>query len=73
MLGRTASPRYGFLVYNATLVFWTVVRPLCRPGWQAILTERFERYYGLMKQVRRAGVMQRFADCGADVIHRGDH
>ena len=26
--------RYGFLIYNASLTFWAVARPMCRNGWQ---------------------------------------
>ena len=35
--------RYGFLVYNASLVFWTVIRPVCRTGTQKLFVDHFKK------------------------------
>jgi hypothetical protein len=37
------SPRYDFLVYNASVHYWTVVRPLLRPGASRFLVPSMTR------------------------------
>ena len=34
-------PRYDFLVYNASVHYWNVIRPLLRPGVQKFLVDSF--------------------------------
>uniref|UniRef100_A0A0G4HKB8 Uncharacterized protein n=1 Tax=Chromera velia CCMP2878 TaxID=1169474 RepID=A0A0G4HKB8_9ALVE len=43
--------RYGFLVYNASLVFWEVSRPLMRPGWRQHLVEPVQQVIAAVNQL----------------------
>eukprot|EP00913_Durusdinium_trenchii_P005317 g4962.t1 len=48
--------RYGFLIYNASLVFWAVARPMCRNGWQRhIINEATQILDGLRAARAAAG------------------
>lgn len=46
--------RYGFLVYNTSLVFWKVARPICRMGWQRYIVNEATQVLDALKQVRAA-------------------
>lgn len=46
--------RYGFLVYNASLVFWDVARPLCRKGWQRHLAPTAKQVFDGLCRVMAA-------------------
>eukprot|EP00434_Breviolum_minutum_P017931 symbB.v1.2.015814.t2/scaffold1192.1/size132829/5 len=47
--------RYGFLIYNASLVFWTVARPMCRNGWQRHIINEATAILDALRAVRAAG------------------
>eukprot|EP00445_Apocalathium_hangoei_P019284 CAMPEP_0203912188 /NCGR_PEP_ID=MMETSP0359-20131031/53276_1 /ASSEMBLY_ACC=CAM_ASM_000338 /TAXON_ID=268821 /ORGANISM="Scrippsiella Hangoei, Strain SHTV-5" /LENGTH=1376 /DNA_ID=CAMNT_0050838069 /DNA_START=64 /DNA_END=4190 /DNA_ORIENTATION=+ len=47
--------RYGFLVYNASRVFWDVVRPVCRQGWQRHIVQEGTTILEALKAVRPGG------------------
>lgn len=47
--------RYGFLVYNASLVFWEVVRPICRRGWQRHVVQESVAMLEALKLVGKPG------------------
>ncbi|CAE8613841.1 unnamed protein product, partial [Polarella glacialis] len=46
--------RYGFLVYNASLVFWNVARPMCRLGWQRHIVNETAQVLDALRKVRDA-------------------
>lgn len=46
---------YGFLIYNASLVFWTVARPMCRNGWQRHIINEATAILDALRAVRAAG------------------
>lgn len=46
--------KYGFLVYNASLVFWDVIRPMCRPGWQKHFVEPTTTLLDKLQAVRKS-------------------
>jgi hypothetical protein len=58
--------RYGFLIYNATLVFWIVCRPICRPGWQKLLVDDFQQLYELLK----GALTSQHMPCPVDIAWR---
>eukprot|EP00421_Protoceratium_reticulatum_P034259 CAMPEP_0168483988 /NCGR_PEP_ID=MMETSP0228-20121227/65860_1 /TAXON_ID=133427 /ORGANISM="Protoceratium reticulatum, Strain CCCM 535 (=CCMP 1889)" /LENGTH=576 /DNA_ID=CAMNT_0008500503 /DNA_START=10 /DNA_END=1737 /DNA_ORIENTATION=+ len=47
--------RYGFLVCNASFVFWEVVRPVCRPGWQSHVAREAEAVVAALRAVAQSG------------------
>ena len=47
----TNRPRYNFLVYNASVHYWNVVRPLLRPGVQQFLVESFSKVVSSLNEI----------------------
>eukprot|EP00929_Paragymnodinium_shiwhaense_P112627 TRINITY_DN80895_c0_g1_i1.p1 TRINITY_DN80895_c0_g1~~TRINITY_DN80895_c0_g1_i1.p1 ORF type:complete len:2851 (+),score=920.78 TRINITY_DN80895_c0_g1_i1:84-8555(+) len=46
--------RYGFLVYDVSLVFWDVARPMCRAGWQRHIVKELTDVVEALRVVRAA-------------------
>ena len=46
---------YGFLIYNASLVFWSVARPMCWSGWQRHIINEATQVLDALRAVRAAG------------------
>ena len=49
-------PRYDFLVYNASVYFWNVSRPLMRAGVASYVVESMEKVVGALEEVKDADV-----------------
>lgn len=47
--------RYGFLIYNASRVFWDVVCPICRIGWQKHIVQEANSLFEALKTVVKPG------------------
>lgn len=47
--------KYGFLVYNASLIYWEVSRTLNRPGWQQHIVQEAISVLDKLKEVHVAG------------------
>lgn len=52
---KTFDEKYGFLVYNASLVYWEVSRPLNRKGWQQHLWQEASMVLDRLRDVYMAG------------------
>ena len=53
-LNEGSASGYGFLIYNASLVFWKVARPMCRSGWQKYILNETTQVLEALKLVRAA-------------------
>ncbi|XP_044924407.1 cilia- and flagella-associated protein 46 isoform X2 [Mustela putorius furo] len=64
-----AEPRYYFLVYNASVLYWQMVRPFLKPGYHHHLLSSFSQVVSVLNQTAeedkewRAELMLELLDC----------